>query len=237
MGETTTTTNKPTHVTESVPASDLDQGSSQNDKLRIDWLQVLPLLWAIGTVFMVIMMAKSNVLFTLKVKQQPRIKDNQILTLFMQCKNLVKLKQEVGLIETCLVSSPTLIGVLRPKLLLPREAINTLTIDQLRYVFLHELSHIKRKDIFVNWVMSTALALHWFNPLLWLAYHKMREDQEIACDSKALSFIEPAESKEYAYTIIKLLENFSLPTRFSTSCGHLRQQEPAKEETHHDHDT
>lgn len=214
MVETSTLTNKPTPVTENSPASVVDQGSPQNNKFRMDWLQVLPLLWLIGTVFMIIMMAISNVLFALKVKKQPRITDNQVLTLFKQCKNLVKLKQEVGLIETSLVSSPTLIGVLQPKLLLPREVINTLTIDQLRYVFLHELSHIKRKDIFVNWVMSTALALHWFNPLLWLAYHKMREDQEIACDSKALSYIEPAESKEYAYTIIKLLENFSFPTRF-----------------------
>lgn len=219
MDETSTLTNKPTPVTESSPASVIGKGSPQNNKFRIDWLLILQSLWVIGTVLMVVMMAKSNILFASKVKKQPRITDNQVLTLFKQCKNLVKLKQEVGLIETSLVSSPTLIGVLRPMLLLPREAIDTLTLDQLRYVFLHELSHIKRKDILVNWVMSTALALHWFNPLLWFAYHKMREDQEIACDSKALSYIDPAESKEYAYTIIKLLENFSLPTRFVQAAG------------------
>ncbi|MEK4511003.1 hypothetical protein EJP82_14570 [Paenibacillus anaericanus] len=65
--------------------------------------------------------------------------------------------------------------------------------------------------------MSVLLSLHWFNSLLWYTYClRMREDQEIACDAFALSRINPAESKDYAFTIIKLLETFKISVRQQT---------------------
>jgi len=57
----------------------------------------------------------------------------------------------------------------------------------LRYVFLHELGHLKRGDILVNWLMALPLVLHWFNPLVWYAIQRIRVDGESACDALALS--------------------------------------------------
>jgi bla regulator protein BlaR1 len=87
--------------------------------------------------------------------------------------------------------------------------MKTLKSEQLRYIFLHELAHYKRKDIAINWLMQVLLILHWFNPVLWYAYRRMREDQEIACDALALTQIQSYESKEYGQTIITLLMNIS----------------------------
>jgi hypothetical protein len=87
--------------------------------------------------------------------------------------------------------------------------MKTLKSEQLRYIFLHELAHYKRKDIAINWLMQVLLILHWFNPVLWYAYRRMREDQEIASDALALTRIQSNESNEYGQTIITLLTNLS----------------------------
>src|SRR5207248_3646996 len=78
----------------------------------------------------------------------------------------------------------------------------------LRYVFLHELAHIKRHDILAGWLMAVLQIAHWFNPLVWLASYRMRADRELACDALALSYARENENQRYGDTIIKLLEGF-----------------------------
>ncbi|GJM74662.1 hypothetical protein HMSSN036_68780 [Paenibacillus macerans] len=46
--------------------------------------------------------------------------------------------------------------------------------------------------------MTVLLIMHWFNPVLWYAYRKMREDQELSCDAKTVSYIGSDEAKQYA---------------------------------------
>ena len=70
------------------------------------------------------------------------------------------------------------------------------------------MSHIKRRDILTGWLMTALQILHWFNPLVWLAFHRMRVDRELACDALALSYASAEESQPYGRTIIKLLESF-----------------------------
>lgn len=86
-------------------------------------------------------------------------------------------------------------------------------------MFLHELSHLKRKDVAVNVVMNILLILHWFNPVFWIACRKMREDQEIACDSLALTKISQEENRDYASTLIKLLDYWKKPLHLSNAVG------------------
>lgn len=93
----------------------------------------------------------------------------------------------------------------RPRLLIPYGIINKLSEEEKRYVFLHELAHLKRKDNLINWIMVLVQALHWFNPIVWYAFYKMREDCEVACDADVLSLLNPAEHKKYGETIINLI--------------------------------
>jgi len=83
--------------------------------------------------------------------------------------------------------------------------------EELRHIFFHELSHVKRADIPLNWIATALLALHWFNPFIWFAFGRMRLDRELACDAAALSFSGPQEKENYGETIIKLVEQFSRP--------------------------
>ena len=71
--------------------------------------------------------------------------------------------------------------------------------------------HLRRRDILINWIIVIIQALHWFNPVVWYAFRKMRSDCEIACDAHVLAYLEPEKRKDYGKTIISLLEILSKP--------------------------
>jgi bla regulator protein blaR1 len=127
-------------------------------------------------------------------------------------------------IETSKVSCPALFGFVRPRLLLPRGTLRSLTPGELRHVFLHELAHLQRHDIVFGWLLALAQALHWFNPAVWYALHRARVDRELATDELALHYAKWGENRSYAETVIKLLERFSHPAPLPAVAGILEDQ-------------
>ena len=79
----------------------------------------------------------------------------------------------------------------------------------LRCIFLHELAHVKRGDLGVNWVVSMLQVMHWFNPVLRLAFARMRADREMAADALALAHVGKAKNVAYGETILKVVENLT----------------------------
>ncbi|HWS73436.1 MAG TPA: M56 family metallopeptidase [Thermoanaerobaculia bacterium] len=112
------------------------------------------------------------------------------------------------ILESEIVRTPALHGLVTPTLLLPRGMTAAFTADELRHVVLHELWHVRRLDVAVNWLLSIAQAIHWFNPFVWLATSRIREERELACDELTLSCLEEEERISYGTTILKLLERF-----------------------------
>jgi beta-lactamase regulating signal transducer with metallopeptidase domain len=123
-------------------------------------------------------------------------------------KTRLGIRRRFLVIESELVDAPALHGLLRPVLLLPKGFSHAFDREELRHVVLHELWHLRRFDVAVNWVLSVVLALHWFNPLVWFAVSRIREERELACDELALSCLEEDERLGYGRTILKLLERF-----------------------------
>ena len=79
---------------------------------------------------------------------------------------------------------PATAGILRPVILLPEEATDW-PIDRLQMVLAHETAHIRRRDWFWQVVSQAACAVHFFNPLAWLAARRLRVESEFACDENA----------------------------------------------------
>lgn len=150
------------------------------------------------------------------------------------CRVLDQSCEEMGvrcrprLYETAAVTSPALCGLWRPRLLLPPGLVGRFSAEELRLVFLHELAHLRRRDIAVNWLTTILQILHWFNPLLWLAFHRMRADSELACDARALSVAREGEQRAYGQTIIKLLEGATRSSVLPGVVGILEEQSQMK---------
>jgi len=172
-------------------------------------IEVLPLIWLIGVLGLLGYIAASNYCFWREVKQKRPVTDGPILDILERCKRAMGVQTYLPVVISKKVKSPVLFGFLRPRLLLPAGIFETLSRRQMHYVFMHELAHLKRSDIGIGWLMTMLQALHWYNPLIWWAFSRMRSDRELACDSLALSRMQGGEAKHYGHTIVRLLEYFS----------------------------
>ncbi|MDA2140557.1 M56 family metallopeptidase [Bacillus cereus group sp. Bc256] len=166
-------------------------------------------VWLVGVFLLAVITFITNSRLYSYIKKQPDIMDEQVATVFNRCKQSMKMKKVVSLRLAGKIASPTVFSFFRPKVLLSKKHMKVLNEQQLQHVFYHELAHIKRNDVAVNWIMYSLILLNWFNPILWYAYFCMREDQELACDAYALTFIDKEEQIAYGHTIITLLEHYS----------------------------
>ena len=205
--------------------------SQQEDNSKtffVRFVRMLPLLWLLGTVILAVYVGAGNFhLWWLVTRERP-LTDQKILDLLEDCKSEMGIRTILGVVMTDKVKSPALFGFLRPRLLLPAGMIETLSREELRYVFLHELGHLRRRDIYVGWLMSLLQVLHWFNPLVWLAFYRIQTDRELACDALVLTRTRSGESKEYGRTIVNLLERFSRPQRLPSMAGILETKSQLK---------
>ncbi len=96
------------------------------------------------------------------------------------------------------VAMPLVLGFFRPRVYLPAGAAGEACI------LAHEKAHISRGDHIVKPLAFLVLCLHWFNPLVWLAYGVMVKDMEGACDERVLGRASPLERKEYAACLLDM---------------------------------
>lgn len=166
-------------------------------------------VWLIIAAVILIYIISVNILLLLRVRKLERCTREDIGDILEQCRKMLKVKSKVSIVYDVHLKSPMLIGVIHPKILISSEIINKLSHEELRYIFLHEISHHKRKDLFVNIVCMLIQTVYWFNPIILYAISQMKKDCEIACDATALSVLSYEENRKYGYTIINMLEMLS----------------------------
>lgn len=83
-------------------------------------------------------------------------------------------------------SGPLILGVLHPKVFLPRSIGETWTVDEIRPILAHEMVHVKRRDVLLNWIQIIVQTLYFFHPLVWLANWRTRHFREESCDDIAI---------------------------------------------------
>ncbi|HJW93939.1 MAG TPA: M56 family metallopeptidase [Thermoanaerobaculia bacterium] len=132
------------------------------------------------------------------------ITDPSFLDALDSAREVLGVRRPIALATSDAVSTPSLLGIIHPTLLLPRDA--PFSAGQLRYVFLHEVAHLRRLDVLVNWFNASLQVVHWFNPLVWFAVSRIAEERELACDALALEQLTRSERSGYAETVIELLE-------------------------------
>lgn len=106
------------------------------------------------------------------------------------------------------VKMPGIVGVIKPTILIPAWTLENMSDEDMEMILLHEISHYRRGDTFMTWVMTIIKVFHWFNPIVWLGLHAMREDMELACDARVLSILQEGKEKAYGNMLINLIEDF-----------------------------
>jgi beta-lactamase regulating signal transducer with metallopeptidase domain len=98
------------------------------------------------------------------------------------------------------IKSPFVLGFFEPKIYLPL----SLSANELEYVILHEKIHIERRDHITKFAAYIVLCLHWFNPLVWLAFSLMEKDMEMSCDERVLKEMGGGIKKTYSMSLVSL---------------------------------
>lgn len=95
---------------------------------------------------------------------------------------------------------PMVVGFLKPQIYLP----SGMAEEHVAFVVEHEKTHIGRKDPITKMAAYVIACVHWFNPLVWLAYHLLEKDMEMTCDEETLQRIGTEQKKAYATALVQL---------------------------------
>ncbi|HWQ77880.1 MAG TPA: M56 family metallopeptidase [Anaerovoracaceae bacterium] len=104
------------------------------------------------------------------------------------------------------LKTPFVLGLFRPKIYIP----SGLSREEKNYVILHEQTHIKRLDHIIKPAAFLILCVHWFNPVVWLAFLQMSADMEMSCDERVLKEMGSDIKKAYSTSLLSLAAGRSL---------------------------
>jgi len=142
------------------------------------WIPVASILWVAGMVIMLLYTAVSYWQLRYKVRTAVLFRDN--------------------IFQSEHVGSPFVLGIVRPKIYLPFKMDD----KDLELVIAHEQAHIRRKDHWWKPLGFLLLAIHWFNPLVWLGYVLLCRDIELACDEKVIKELDNAQKADYTQALL-----------------------------------
>lgn len=139
---------------------------------------------------------------------QKRVSELQVLLL---------IKRKVKLLESRLVTIPSVTGFFKPVILVPVGMLNNIPQDQVEAILLHELAHIRRSDYAVNLMQTFIEILFFFNPgILWIS-SLLRDERENCCDDLAISVTN--NRKEFVTALVSFQEYNMYTQRFAMQFG------------------
>ena len=139
---------------------------------------ILSWVWLAGMAVMLAYTAISYVLLKQKMAEATRLREN-----IWQCEQ---------------VDSPFVLGILKPRIYLPYQ----ISILDMENVIAHERAHIRRKDHWWKPIGFLLLSVHWFNPVMWVAYILLCRDIEAACDEKVIRHMQKEEMRAYSTALL-----------------------------------
>ena len=223
----------PAAIPDSQPALVATQAAPAPPVLSWNWINALPLVWAIGFSVLILRLTASRWMLwnserratvvsrrvapqlALESRSDSATAQDPIVTALETICSQLGIGRQVTLLIHPEKTIPVVWGILRCRLMLPAAA-RKWSDEQLRSVLLHELAHIKRRDTLVQLLTQIACALHWFNPLVWFAAWRLDVERERSCDDLVLaSGIRPSA---YAAHLLDVVTGLT-PARWTQACG------------------
>jgi beta-lactamase regulating signal transducer with metallopeptidase domain len=110
------------------------------------------------------------------------------------------------------ITSPILLGLLRPSIILPSRVLHRFDTSQIEMILAHELAHVRRRDLWWLWLFTICEVLFFFHPLVWLVWREWNLATESACDELALRLTRRAQH-EYGSMLVDVVAQISTPHR------------------------
>ena len=167
-------------------------------------MTILTIVWTIGILLLVAYTVISYWRLRRKVDTAVRYKDN-----IFQSEN---------------VSSPFVLGLIKPRIYLPFK----LDGQDMEHVVAHEQAHIRRKDHWWKPLGFLLLTIHWFNPLMWLAYVLLCRDIELACDEKVIKGLSNEQRADYTQALVACSVNHRMIAACPLTFGEVGVKERVK---------
>lgn len=206
------------------PISDVVANGTYLPQAVITEKAALPLeniIWLSGMAIMLIIFLILYAVAFSKFRFAEAVKDGYAV----QWLNQQKLRRKVKICLCAGVSSPLTYGIIRPVILLPKNTDMT-DHENLNYILMHELTHIKRLDMLRKFAAIAVLCIHWFNPAVWVMYLLFNRDIEVACDEAVIMKMNGDCRSAYAQALLNMEAAHdslsSLYSNFSRNATHER---------------
>jgi beta-lactamase regulating signal transducer with metallopeptidase domain len=144
-----------------------------NNKLGFNY-RTGALIWLIGALLILIYIVFVNIMLSISINKSPHCDKQDINKILEESKLKLKVRSKISVIYDQNLKSPAVYGIIRPKILISEDIINRLTTKELSFVFLHEVTHIRRKDLIVNVVIMLIQVVYWFNPFIWYSLSQFK---------------------------------------------------------------
>lgn len=154
--------------------------------------------------------------------------DERLLTMLDSLSEDFKIRRTPKLLISPRMTSPYTCGIWRPTIVLPEYAIATLSDAELRCVLAHELAHIHRHDVLIQWCAMAISSFYWFHPAAWLATLQMRRCREGACDELVLQRLGESR-REYGQALLQMADHLRAPVLVPGLCGLFGSRQPIRE--------
>jgi HEAT repeat protein/beta-lactamase regulating signal transducer with metallopeptidase domain len=176
---------------------------SQVNKSRTSptlWNIIFP-VWILGMAGIVFRLIGGKIYCYYIYKKSLPVKDKELWEQIKQVSSKMDLKKRLEIMKSGLIKVPVIAGFIRPKLIMPQHSIHW-PRHRIEAILFHELAHIKRNDVFVQFLGQIACALYWFNPLIWILERRLMIERERACDNMViLKDIKPSSYAKYLMEI------------------------------------
>ena len=177
--------------------------------------------WFVGSLLFSLRLAYGW-LSVLRIRRSGEVlEDPEIVAIFRRQMEMFSISGPVRLVQSVAVEVPTLIGWLRPVILLPVSVVTGLSRDHLEAILAHELAHVRRWDYAVNFLQSVVEVGLFYHPAVWWISGKLREEREHCCDDLAIRVLQ--DRFTYASALASL-EECRAATLTLTASGSLLQR-------------
>jgi beta-lactamase regulating signal transducer with metallopeptidase domain len=162
-------------------------------------------LWLLGAAAYLLVVVVQTIRASRRWSGEPLATDAALLGLLESCKAEAGVTAPLSLVVSKSISSPAIMGWVRPRILLPPAFAEPAQADVLRPIFLHELAHFRWGDVPFSWILTLVRALHWFNPLAHLGAVWWTRFREEAADEAALGWMPGRASSAYGEALVHSL--------------------------------